>query len=105
MTVDQQDLQVKMQKVKPLVPFQWPKGVSGNPKGRKKGSKSLKEFAREYLLSLPNDEKLSFLRALPPEIAWKMAEGNPHNTEDVKVHGPTIAEILTQIGVKKNDSP
>lgn len=60
------------------------RGVVNNPNGRPKGSVSLKEFAREYLLSVSDDEKTKFLNHLPPEVIWKMAEGNPHNTEDVR---------------------
>lgn len=58
-------------------------GNNANPNGRPKG-KTLKEFAREYLMNLPDDEKLAYLKTLPQEIVWKMAEGNPHNTQDTK---------------------
>lgn len=75
--------------ITPLKPFQWKKGVSGNPKGRKPG-KSLKTFAREYLESLPDNEKVEYLASLPMELVWRMAEGNPKNESDVKSDGKPI---------------
>lgn len=59
----------------------------GNAKGRPPGSTSFKVFAQEYLLSLPDEEKAERLRKLADEdffALWRMAEGNPHSTEDVK---------------------
>lgn len=77
-----------------LKPFQWKKGVSGNPKGRGAGTKTLKEFAREYLLSMPEEDKLKFLAMLPPEIVFRMAEGNPHTTTDTTVEVTAPVPIL-----------
>ena len=76
--------------------YQFVKGQSGNPGGRPKGSKSLKTFVREYLESLPEEEKIEFLKTLPPEIVWKMAEGNPHSTEDITSAGEAIQPVLVK---------
>lgn len=67
-----------------LKKYIWKKGQSGNPAGRPIG-KSLKTFAREYLESLPDDEKIDYLATLPEEIVWKMAEGNPENKDSIKL--------------------
>lgn len=69
-----------------------------NPKGRPKG-KSLKEFAREYLMGLSDGEKEKYIKELPPEIVWRMAEGNPHQSNDM-VADVTLAKPLLDALVK-----
>ena len=86
---------------KQLIPYLWKKGVSANPKGRPKGTKTLKNFAAEYLKSLPDDEKIDFMASLPPEIVWKMAEGNPQT--DLTSKGEKINPIPIYGGQSKND--
>ena len=95
---------------KQFIPYVWKKGQSGNPKGRPKG-KTLKEFAREYLESLPDDEKIDYLASLPTEIVWKMAEGNPENKSDIMSGGEKImflpSELINKHGIApgtKDDS-
>lgn len=75
--------------------YQFQKGQSGNPGGRPLGSKSLKTFVKEYLESLPDEEKIEYLKTLPTETVWKMAEGNP--TSDSKVDVTTKGEKLTSL--------
>lgn len=67
-----------------LKDYQWKPGQSGNLKGGPRG-KRLKTWAEEFLKALPDEKKLEFLKEMPPEIVWRMAEGNPANTNDDKL--------------------
>lgn len=87
---------------KQLKPYLWKKGQSGNPNGRPKG-KTLKEFARQYLESLPEDQKVDYLASLPTDIVWKMAEGMPQSNSDVKIEGSLNINIINY--EDNNDPP
>lgn len=84
--------------------YQFVKGQSGNPGGRRKGSKSLKAFAKEYLETLSEDEKIKFLECLPEALVWKMAEGNPHSTTDLTSGDKPIPLLGIIKNVSDNDS-
>ena|SRR3990167_65887 len=83
-----------------LKPFMFKKGQSGNPKGRKKG-KTLKDFARQLIQTLSDDEKIAYLNSLDREIVWKMAEGNPHQSTDAEVKG--VLQIIFDSSFNKDE--
>lgn len=78
-------------------------GVSGNPDGRPKG-KTLKEFAREYLANLPDEDKTAYLATLPKEIVWKMAEGNPKQDTELQVTR-SMADVLDELELEHGPAP
>ncbi len=71
-----------------LKQYQFQKGNAGGP-GRPKG-KSLKEFAREFLMAMNDEDKATYLASLPEDLVWKMAEGNPETKTDVTSGGEKI---------------
>lgn len=73
-------------------------GNLANPEGRPKG-KTLKEFAREFLMKMDDKQKIEFLNSLSKDIVWKMAEGNPHQSVGAEI----IGEIPFQIKIIKEE--
>lgn len=71
-----------------LKPYQWKPGQSGNPKGRPK-SKTLKEYVREMLERMTDEERDRFLVGMPKLEIWRMAEGAPSEDKNIKVSTPT----------------
>lgn len=68
--------------------FRFKPGQSGNPGGRPRDT--LKDFARRYLKSMNVEERIAFLNSVDREFAWRMAEGNPHQTEDITSGGKPL---------------
>lgn len=66
-----------------LKPFQWKKGQSGNIMGRPKG-KSMKEYARQYLERMTDEERDEWLEGIAKDKIWEMSEGKPKQDLDIK---------------------
>ena len=77
-------------------------GNVANPNGRPPG-KTMKEFAREFLLKMDDEEKVEWLKSLGKDIVWKMAEGNPHQTSDEKVEVEIVKPIYDGISRHESD--
>ena len=80
---------------KPVHRFQ--KGVSGNPKGRPKGSVSIKDKIRQHLEKNPKDveEIIKYFVKENRELMWQMLEGRPQ--QDITTDGQPIPYTITII--------
>ena len=56
-----------------------------NRKGRIDGGGGLKAYDRKKFEKMSDIAKDAFLETLTPELRYRMAEGNPHQTEESKV--------------------
>lgn len=95
---DNQGLSSRDRQVEALRPYQWKKGQSGNPSGRKKG-KTMKEYAKQLLECQTEEERQEFLHGLGKDVIWKMAEGNP--TSDVnQIHEINVSDKIIGLGAR-----
>lgn len=73
-------------------PWLFQPGQSGNAGGRPKGSKSLKTYAKEYLLSLSDEEKLEYMKGMDKKTIWEMAEDKAG--QGVNVTGEMVSKVI-----------
>jgi hypothetical protein len=80
---------------KNLQPHVFKKGQIANPLGRKKGSVSLKQYAKQMLESMTYEERMEYLEGLPKDFIWQMAEGKPDakTTLDAKIEHTLPPEV------------
>lgn len=79
-----------------LAPYQYKKGQSGNPGGKKPGTVSLKTYVKNKLLSMSEDEREEFLNGVDKRTVWEMAEGTANTTHEITLDNkaPLTADEL-----------
>lgn len=73
--------------------YAFKKGVSGNPGGRPVGSKSMKQYAREYLEAMEEEDRIAFLNSIDHKTIWEMSEGKPK--QDVEMSGELTSKVIS----------
>jgi hypothetical protein len=75
-------------------PWLWKPGQSGNILGRPKG-KSMKEYARQYLERMTDEERDEWLAGIPKEKIWEMGEGSAKKDieVDATITGPKVIRL------------
>jgi hypothetical protein len=75
-----------------LKPWLWKKGQSGNIMGRPKG-KTMKEYARQYLERMTDEERDEWLEGIDKDKIWEMSEGKAK--QDMEVSGELVTKIIS----------
>lgn len=68
-------------------------GQIANPGGRPKGSKSMKQYAREYLETMSEEDRAEFLNSVDHKTIWEMGEGKPK--QDLEMSGELVSKIIS----------
>ena len=84
-------------------PWLYKKGQSGNPKGRPKGTFSLKTYVRKKLESMTDEEREVFLEGIDKKVLWEMAEGKAETKMDVTSDGKPIQFLIPEAIAEKNN--
>lgn len=69
------------------------KGQSGNPKGRPKGTFSLKTYAKKMLEEMDDEQRQEFLNGIDKKTIWEMSEGKAK--QDVEVDAVLTTKIIS----------
>lgn len=75
-------------------PWLYKKGQSGNPGGRPVGSISMKQYVKNKLLSMTDEEREVFLEGVDKKVLWEMSEGKAKQDLDVTTDGKPMVVRL-----------
>lgn len=95
MQVENNSKQLENSNVPPqLLPHVYKKGQSGNPGGRPPG-KTLKQYAREKLAAMTDEEREDFLEGIDKRSIWELAEGKAKQDieVDANISGPSAIKL------------
>lgn len=73
-------------------PWLFKKGQSGNPKGRPKGTFSLKTYVKHMLEEMTDEQRQEFLAGIDKKTIWEMSEGKPK--QDMEVSGQLTSKVV-----------
>lgn len=82
-----------------LLPYQFKPGQSGNPAGRPPG-KTLKEYTRDMLAAMTEEERQDFLKGIPKDKIWEMSEGKAAQGVDVTSGGEKLPPASVGIDIE-----
>jgi hypothetical protein len=85
-------------------PWLFQPGKSGNPGGRPPGP-SMKTWFKNYLATLDEEQRMEFVKGMPKDILWRMAEGQPHQTNEHDVKANMIVQFHSAFNDKHADTP
>lgn len=80
------------QKENTAKPWLWKKGQSGNIMGRPKG-KTMKEYAKQYLERMTDDERDEWLEGIEKDKVWEMAEGKAK--QDIEANVTVESKVIS----------
>ncbi len=89
--MEEPDNQPKNSPADRIKAYQWKKGQSGNIMGRPKG-KTMKEYAKQYLERMTDEERDEWLEGIDKEKIWEMAEDKAG--QGVKVEGEITSKVI-----------
>lgn len=80
------------------------KGQSGNPGGRPKNT--LKEYSKQKLAEMTEDEREAFLEGIDKKTIWEMAEGKAEAKTDlyIKELPKPIVDVIPKDNSNKEDN-